>query len=78
MGLPKAFAEQFVDLRHQLSELVGRIGAIGDELASIPEDKDVGPLSARLRSLKDSFEDRCRDLYDVAGAGNPVEVLAGA
>lgn len=75
MGLPKGFAEEFVDLSHQLSELVSRIGAITNELASLPEGKDVGPLSARLRSLKDSFEDRCRDLYDVADVGSPVEVL---
>ncbi len=76
MGLPKAFAEEFVDLRHQLSELVGRIGSISDELASLPEGKESGSLSARLRALKDSFEDRCRDIYDIADAGTPAEVLA--
>ncbi len=76
MGLPKAFAEEFVDLRHQLSELVYRIGSISDELASLSEDRESGSLSARLRALKDSFEDRCRGIYGFAGDGTPAEALA--
>ena len=76
MGLPKEFAEEFIDLRHQLSELVTRIGSVADELESTPEGKDTGPLTARLRTFKASFEDRCRDLYDFESSDSPEHALA--
>ena len=77
MGIPKGFAEEFVDLRHQLSELVTRIGSLADEIASVPEGKETSNLTARLQALKASFEDRCRDLYDVNASGSPDDVLKG-
>lgn len=77
MGLPRVFAEEFVDLRHQLNELVFRIGVLTDDLARAPEGKDTSTLTARVRALKDSFEDRCRELYDFNALDDPEVVLKG-
>lgn len=76
MGLPKAFADEFIDLRHQLSELSIRIGSLTNELASIPDGSDISALTARLNSLKDSYQDRCRDLYDFDASDTPENILA--
>jgi serine/threonine protein kinase len=75
MGLPKIFVQEFFDLRHQLGEIVRRINMLEEERAKSPENNEMGHLTGRIRSLTDSFEDRCRELYDVTAVGSPNEVL---
>lgn len=76
MGLPKSFVQEFFDLRNQLGDLVKRIKLIEEELAISPEGNETVRLYARVRSLKDIFEARCRELYDLDIVEAPHEILA--
>lgn len=65
LGLPKAFASEFVDLNLRLNTLSERIAKLEERKAS--EGENAGrALEARLRALTETFYDIASDVYDVA------------
>jgi serine/threonine protein kinase len=76
MGLPEAFARDFVELHQRLGGLAARIGFMAGEVDAAPEGAERSAATARLKSLLGSFDDICRDLYDEPVDGVPATVIA--
>jgi serine/threonine protein kinase len=75
LGLPKAFAEQMIDLHLRLgmlNERIKRLQARGDG----EDDRASVSRHARIRALSETFFDIAADVYEVSKESSPTETLA--
>jgi len=75
LGLPKAFAEQMIDLQLRLGMLNERIKRL-QMRGEGEDDRASTSKQARIRALTETFFDIAADVYEVSKESSPTETLA--
>ena len=75
LGLPKAFASDFIDLHLRLGMLSDRITKL-QQRTGAENEKALLSLDARVRALSETFLDIARDVYGFEEALAPAQVVA--